>query len=335
MVFRNSNPIALSLLVLLLVAPSCGKKGGEKETTGPGRVVISVGKTDITAADVDAETGRLVRRMAGRIPPEQMEQIRPQFVEQAKENLIHKILLTAAIQKEGVRITDTALDAKVAEFRGNFPDEATYQKSLESMAMSAEQFRDEVRLEIGIDSLLTMKTQDVPPADDAAIAKYYEENKEQFKQGEEVRASHILVIFEQGDDEAKKRAKREKAAAILDTLRAGGDFQVLAKRHSGCPSKENGGDLGYFARDRMVKPFEDAAFALGVGETSGVVETQFGYHIIKVMDKQAERIMPLEEVRAGIGDELTRQAKRAVIESYLKTLRDDTDIKIYPEQQAG
>jgi peptidyl-prolyl cis-trans isomerase C len=66
---------------------------------------------------------------------------------------------------------------------------------------------------------------------------------------------------------------------------------------------------------------------------SGVVETQFGYHIIKVTDKQPERIVPLEEVRAGIGDELTRQAKRAVIESYLRTLRDETDIKIFPDEK--
>ena len=84
-----------------------------------------------------------------------------------------------------------------------------------------------------------------------------------------IKASHILV------------KKRSQAVSILDELRAGADFRELAKKHSTCPSGKKGGDLGFFTRGKMVKEFEKAAFSLSKGELSGIVKTEFGYHIIK------------------------------------------------------
>ncbi len=89
---------------------------------------------------------------------------------------------------------------------------------------------------------------------------------------EQVRASHILV------------KTREEAQAILGQLRSGAKFEDLAKQKSQCPSGKQGGDLGWFGRDRMVKPFEDAAFSLSKGALSEVVQTKFGFHVIKVTD---------------------------------------------------
>jgi len=90
----------------------------------------------------------------------------------------------------------------------------------------------------------------------------------------EVRASHILVD------------SKGKANELVQKIRGGGDFAMLAKKHSSCPSGAKGGDLGYFTRGKMVKQFDDAAFALEKGQVSDPVETQFGFHIIKVTDKR-------------------------------------------------
>jgi parvulin-like peptidyl-prolyl isomerase len=99
-----------------------------------------------------------------------------------------------------------------------------------------------------------------------------------------VRASHILLMYKGSARSSATRSKAEAEQQIreLETqLQGGADFAALARAHSDCPSKSKGGDLGSFGRGQMVKPFEDATFAMPVGSVSGVVETDFGYHLIK------------------------------------------------------
>jgi parvulin-like peptidyl-prolyl isomerase len=101
-------------------------------------------------------------------------------------------------------------------------------------------------------------------------------------------ARHILVLVPAGSDASVKRQSLAEAERIRASLIAGADFEVTAKQHSACPSKERGGDLGSFPRGAMVKPFEDAAFSQKVGEIGPVVYTKFGYHIIQVLDRENE-----------------------------------------------
>ncbi len=99
-----------------------------------------------------------------------------------------------------------------------------------------------------------------------------------------VRASHILLMYKGSARSTATRSKAEAEQQIRDLerqLRDGADFATLAKEHSDCPSSRKGGDLGQFGRGQMVKPFEDATFSMEVGDVSGVVETDFGYHLIK------------------------------------------------------
>lgn len=101
---------------------------------------------------------------------------------------------------------------------------------------------------------------------------------------DQVRASHILLMY-QGSARSSATRSKEEAKAQIEQLKAqvdaGSDFAELAKQHSDCPSRSRGGDLGMFGRGQMVRAFEETAFGLGVGDTSGVVETDFGYHLIR------------------------------------------------------
>ncbi|MBS4539554.1 peptidylprolyl isomerase [Clostridium sp. D2Q-11] len=124
------------------------------------------------------------------------------------------------------------------------------------------------------------------------VTEYYNNNKEMFKEGEQASAKHILV-----DD-------KEKAEEIKKELNEGLSFEEAAKKYSSCPSKEKGGDLGYFTKGRMVPEFEEAAFNMNVGEISDPVKTQFGYHIIKLEDKKDEKQLVLDEVRDQIKQQL-------------------------------
>lgn len=148
------------------------------------------------------------------------------------------------------------------------------------------------------DALITEMDANLKP-DDGALEAYasavYKTQKNRFKNQDEVRASHILISGT--GDEA-----RIKAAELLSQLRQGADFGEMAKKYSIDKSNSNkGGDLGFFNREKMVKPFSDAAFALKApGEFSDLVETQFGLHIIKLVDRKAEGIKPYSEVRESL-----------------------------------
>ena len=134
------------------------------------------------------------------------------------------------------------------------------------------------------------------------IQRAYRQNIDQYTQPEQVRASHILLNTE-GKDEAEVRARAED---LLKQLKAGADFEALAKAHSqDAASAARGGDLDFFGRGRMVPEFEQVAFTLPVGQLSDIVRTQFGFHIIKVTDKKAAEVQPLDAVRAQISEQLT------------------------------
>src|SRR3954452_12390039 len=145
----------------------------------------------------------------------------------------------------------------------------------------------------------------VPPAD---IERAYNTNSEQYSTPEQVRASHILLKTE-GKDDAAVKAKAEE---ILKQARAGADFAELARKNSDDEaSNKNGGDLDYFGRGRMVAEFDQVAFTLAPGQISDLVKTQYGYHIIKVVDKKAATTRPLAEVRQQLNDQLAYERAQA------------------------
>ncbi len=153
------------------------------------------------------------------------------------------------------------------------------------------------------------------------IERFYNENQEQFSNPEQVRASHILLKTE-GKEEA---AVRKQAEAILAQVKAGGDFAALATKHSEDEvSKARGGDLDFFGRGSMVKAFEDAAFSLAPGTISDLVQTTYGFHIIKVVEKRAAGRKALAEVR----DQLTDQLKWQRAQERATTLSAELDAEI-------
>jgi len=156
----------------------------------------------------------------------------------------------------------------------------------------------------------------VAPADAKA---YYLANADSFQKEEEVKARHILV------------AEEALANDIVKELKEGLDFSEAATKYSTCPSKERGGDLGFFSRNRMVKEFEDVAFALELGEISEPVQTQFGYHIIITDEKKDAQSMSFEEVESQIQRTLLQQAQTKVYEERINKLKDLYPVEVNDE----
>jgi peptidyl-prolyl cis-trans isomerase C len=147
--------------------------------------------------------------------------------------------------------------------------------------------------------------------------EYYEKNKDNFQMPESIRTKHILVDSE------------EEAKSIHEEIGGGLAFEDAATKYSKCPSKESGGDLGMFGRGKMVPEFEDAAFAMNVGEISKPVKTQFGYHIIKVEEKQEASVRAYDEVKNEIGQRLVTEKQRDVYMEKISELKKQYEVEIY------
>jgi peptidyl-prolyl cis-trans isomerase C len=142
-----------------------------------------------------------------------------------------------------------------------------------------------------------------------------------FKRPEEIRASHILIKVDPKSDESQKADSYKKISEIQVKVQQGGDFAALAKEFSQGPSNVKGGDLGFFKRGQMAKPFEEAAFALAPGEVSGIVETRFGYHLIKVFEKNPETISEYGAVKDRLKQSLEQKEVQKQMEVYLEGLK--------------
>lgn len=168
------------------------------------------------------------------------------------------------------------------------------------------------------------------------MKSYYDTHKDEFKTPEMARVRHILVKVAPGASEEEKKKAKEKAEGILDKIRAGEDFAKLATELSDdTGSKAKGGDLGFFARGRMVKPFEDAAFSLKPGQVSGIVETQFGYHIIKMEEMKEAGIDTFETVKERIRQKLLQDRIRTKVAEFIDNAMKNAKAEIHPEALTG
>ena len=150
----------------------------------------------------------------------------------------------------------------------------------------------------------------VKPATDDEIKAFYEENKDRFVAGESVSASHILVDSE------------EKEKELLEKINAGEiSFEDAARQESSCPSSENGGSLGEFTKGQMVPEFDEAVFKMTVGEVTGPVKTQFGYHLIKLNAKNEAKTYALDEIKAQLGDMVMKEKQQKAYQSKLNQLK--------------
>lgn len=165
------------------------------------------------------------------------------------------------------------------------------------------------------------------------LKAYYEGHKDDFKMSEMVRARHILIRTDPSATDEEKNKAKEKAEEILMKIKAGEDFAKLATDVSDdTATKINGGELGFFSKGKMVKPFEDAAFSLKPGEVSGIVETQFGYHIIKVEEKKESGIELFDSAKEKFRQKLFQERTRIKFAEFIEKAMKEANIELYPEK---
>ena len=254
------------------------------------------------------------------IPEQYLPNVRTQMVQE----MINGELLLQASKKEGIKIKKDDVQKELDAIKAQ-PEK--YQKIISTMKLNDDQLKDKLTTNMAIKQLLETKVFAGVNVDDKEAKAFYDGNPNYFQMPEQVRARHILKKVEKDATAEQKAAARKALEGIKARILAGEDFAELAKKESDGPSKDAGGDLGYFAKGKMVKPFAEAAFALKPNEISDIVETQFGYHIIKVLDHRDAKTIPFDEAKQRIVDNLENQKKKEKLTSYLGELHKSAKIE--------
>lgn len=304
----------------------------------PSAVVVTVNGEAVTRGQVDQAVDRQMRMAGaqmGNLPPELLAQVKKQISQNTLESLVRQTLLDQQVEAAHIEVTEAEALAYIAERGAQQNPPITVerlQQMVESQGGNFDEFKAEYRTGLARQKFMETQWAGKIDVNDADAQAYYEGHPKEFVKPEMVRASHILIAPDPNaaDPNQAKAVAKAKAEALLTQVKSGADFAELAKANSSCPSKAQGGDLGIFGRGKMVKPFEDAAFALEPGEVSGVVETQFGYHIIKVTEHTDAQTVPLEEAKTGIIERLIAQKKNQAVQEYLQGLKDKATIVYAP-----
>ncbi|HWK90484.1 MAG TPA: peptidylprolyl isomerase [Longimicrobium sp.] len=314
--------IAFALLLTALAAPAALAQPGTPAQPQQGEehwdgVVAVVGDTVLLRSDIMVALEQL-RAQGQTVPTDPQEYGR--FIRGLTDQLVNDLLLIEAARDAGEVVDpndiERTVDQRIAETRARFPSEAAYIQALAEAGRTPENYRAELIRRFADETLINRftsarKAQMAPPAvSEQEIREFFEANRAQLgTRPAAISFQQVLIRPEPGD--SARAAALKTAETVLQELGKGGDFEVLARRYGTDATSERGGDLGWFRQGQMVREFDQAVFAMRPGQVSGIVRTEFGFHIIKLEkvrgpERQARHIL----IRATISQADTDRARQ-------------------------
>lgn len=292
--------------------------------------IVAQGKgVKVTRAEVDDELVNLKAAAAAQgqtIPPQRMKMFEAQVVERLIGRQLLNERATAADKTTGAENSAKAMESIVKKAGG---DEGLA-RQLQIVGMSLDQLKAKLQLESIAEAVLQREIKF--EVSDEDVKKFYDENPSQFEQPELVRAAHILISTREKDgaemSDSKKQVQRKLAEDLLKRAKAGENFGKLAADYSDDPgSKDRDGEYT-FPRGQMVAEFEAAAFSMETNQISDIVTTQFGYHIIKTIEKRPAKKLQLADVGQDIKTVLKRQGMAKQIPAYIEGIKKAANVEI-------
>lgn len=328
MKFRSfSVSLLVALLAGTLTLAGCGGDESSSNTnpsSGDSSIAIEVGSESITMAEFNQQLDNRLQRIEQQmkqLPKEkrqkQLKQYRQRFEQQLARQTEQKLLLQHFMKQSDVSVSESEVDQQMDQITQQFPDEKTMKQALKKQGESLDSIREQIRERLRMQKFIEQEVGEIDVSPEEA-KKYFEENRSEFDQAEQVKARHILVEEDTGAE--------DEINSIQQELEQGADFEELARSRSDGPSAKKGGSLGFITRDRMVKPFSDAAFNLDIGETSDPVKTRYGWHLIQVTDRKQASEAQYEDVSDTVVQQVQSQKRQQKTREVLQNLRSQVDI---------
>lgn len=241
---------------------------------------------------------------------------------QARENLLSRTLLQQQARKSEIALTGEEIEAGVEKLMAEHGGREAFYRQAGLSEADAPKVRQHVELNLRIEKLVDSVCKDVPPPTEEEARQYYKDHTQDYVLPPEVCVSHVVKRPSGPEDDATYRRMVEIRRELLD----GADFAETANQDSDC-QEEPDGNLGFFAKGKMVEAFEAVVFSMDVGEISPVFMTQFGFHVATVTERREARQQLFEEVREQVCDQLKDERDGEAIDRYMKTLRQKATIR--------
>jgi peptidyl-prolyl cis-trans isomerase C len=254
-----------------------------------------------------------------------------EFYRKVLDQLISNELLLQEAKTSGVTASQEEVNKQLGDLKGRFPSPEKFQEELKKNGLTEADLVKQIRETMTMQKFVETKVVNDVKVSDQDVKAFYDKNPDKLTRPERIHIRHILVSVAKNATPEDKKKAQAKADGLLVKLKGGADFAKLAEESSDDPgSKTHGGDLSWVSRGQMVAPFENAAFALKKpNELSPVVESQYGFHIIQLLEHQDPGKVPFDEVKDRIAGFLKQQQQKEKFFDHLKTLKDKAKVEIF------
>ena len=289
------------------------------------RVVAKVNNEIITLSSVNEKVELLRQKYRGDFKGRDEKEV----LNEALNTIVEEKLQLQEGKKRGLAVDDSAVEAAVKDIeKKNGLEEGQLASMLISEGRSLETYKNHIRDQILVSKVIRFELGSRVNISERKIAKYYYANQKDFWESGKARVRHILILTEKGLSVDKKKEKFFLAKEILGEVKRGKDFADAAKEYSEDISASEGGDVGFVEKGKMVPEFEKAVYSLKEGAISDIVETEYGYHIIKVEEVLAGRTLPLKDVKNKIQFILSNKKQKLAYEEWMSELRKSAFVEI-------
>ena len=333
--FRPSKKILcasiISAFALILVETFAFAHSGhtheEKLRISLPDVVAKVNGEDIHNDDILRELKKTLKNFKDRGMPLTTEQEKI-AAKKLIDNEIGRVLLLQKGNEIGAHVTDEMFDRKLRKVKSSFKSDSIFEHELKNRKLTIEQYKKELKVDILMQQVINQEIEPGIKVSEEDMKSFYEKNKDKFRMDQKARASVILIKAKRGDAKSEKSA-RKKIETVLEKIRNGSNFSEMATKYSQDSLASKGGDLGYFTKNQMLGAFSSRAFDMKVNEVSSVFKTGHGFHILKLTDLKDGKIISLNKTKGRIAKILRKNKVGSATRSYVETLKQKADIKMY------